>query len=198
MTDRYRPFTRETALPDHEQAMLLWERHCMLDNIREHSRVVCSVAMLITGWLGEAGVPLRRRAVKIGALLHDVAKTPCLTSRQRHDLEGGRILEEAGYPELAELVRLHVVLPPEHPLDEIMVVNYADKRVNHDQVVSLEERYAYIVERYGNGDPVLMARIGKGLDRMRQVEDLIFGHLRPGHTPEEVLLAWRDNPWENV
>ena len=35
------------------------------------------------------------------------------------------------------------------PLSEAEIVNYADKRVLHDQVVPLQNRLAYILERYG-------------------------------------------------
>ena len=34
---------------------------------------------------------------------------------------------------------------------EAEIVNYADKRVLHDQIVLLTDRLAYILERYGDG-----------------------------------------------
>ena len=163
----------------------------MLDNIRDHSRVVTAVAMLLTDWLSEAGLALHREAIRAGALLHDIAKTPCLGQKCRHDLEGGRIMEELGYPELAYLVKLHVVLPEGHPLDETMVVNYADKRVTHDQLCTLGQRYAYITQRYGRGDPTLEARIAQGLERARQVEGQLFSHIDHGRTPALVADEWR-------
>ncbi|MCF8034938.1 MAG: HDIG domain-containing protein [Desulfarculaceae bacterium] len=185
-------FTPATPLPRPEQIPGLWDEFGMLDNIREHSRVVSGVALLVTDWLAESGLELNRDAVRAGALLHDIAKTPCLGQKCRHDDEGARIMQELGYPELAYLVKLHVVLPPEHPLDETMVVNYADKRVTHDQLCTLGQRYDYIAQRYGRGDPALEARIGKGLERARQVETEIFGHINSGRTPAEVPLHWRE------
>jgi len=164
----------------------------MLENIREHSRVVTAVALLVTDWLAESGLRLNRPAVQAGALLHDIAKTPCLGQKCRHDLEGGRVLEELGYPELGQLVRLHVLLPPAHPLDETMVVNYADKRVTHDQLCTLGQRYAYITQRYGRGDPALEERIASGLERARQVEAEIFSHIDHGHIPADVPVHWRE------
>ncbi|MBW2538014.1 MAG: hypothetical protein JRE27_00200, partial [Deltaproteobacteria bacterium] len=57
-----------------------------------------------------------------------------------------------GYPEVGHIVRQHVVLDEyfaSKELAEAEIVNYADKRVLHDQVVSLEERKDYILEKYG-------------------------------------------------
>jgi len=187
-------FTTRTPLPSQGRIADLWDEFAMLDNIREHSRVVTKVALLLHGWLAEAGLELNRAAIEAGALLHDIAKTPCLGQKCRHDLEGGRILTELGYPELGQLVRLHVVLPPEFPLNETMVVNYADKRVTHDQLCTLGERYAYITQRYGRGDPALERRIAGGLERARQVEAELFSNIDPGHIPADIFEHWRDEP----
>jgi putative nucleotidyltransferase with HDIG domain len=185
-------FTPDTPLPGRQQIAGLWDEFGMLDNIREHSRVVTAVALLLTDWLAESGIELNRPAVEAGALLHDIAKTPCLNQKCRHDDEGARILDGLGYPQLAYLVGRHVVLPPGHPLDETMVVNYADKRVTHDRLCTLGERYAYITQRYGRGDPSLEERIAGGLERARQVEAQLFARIDHGRTPAAVAAHWRD------
>jgi uncharacterized protein len=179
-------FRPDTPLPSAAQIRELWDEFAMLDNIREHSLVVCGVALRLADWLSESGLGLNRRAVEAGALLHDIAKTMCLGQKCRHDLEGGRIMREMGYAELAYLVSNHVLLPPDQPLDETMVVNYADKRVTHDQLVSLPERFAYITQRYGRGDPTLEARIALGLERARQAESMIFTHINHGRAPADL------------
>ena len=179
-------FNADTPLPSTAQIMELWDEFAMLDNIREHSKVVCGVALRLADWLAESGFMLNRRAVETGALLHDIAKTMCLGQKCRHDLEGGRIMEELGYRPLAYLVANHVLLPPDQPLDETMLVNYADKRVTHDQLVTLPERFAYIAQRYGRGDPALEARIALGLERAQQAEIQIFSHLDHGRSPSQV------------
>jgi len=181
-------FSAETPLPSLDQIAGLWDEFAMLDNIRQHSRVVCAVALRLTGWLAASGLTLNRRAVEAGALLHDIAKTPCLGQKCRHDLEGARIMEELGYSELAHLVANHVLLPPGQPLDETMVVNYADKRVTHDQLVTLPQRFAYITQRYGRGDPALEERIALGLERASMAEVQIFGRIDHGHTPADLAL----------
>ncbi|MCF8099734.1 MAG: HDIG domain-containing protein [Desulfarculaceae bacterium] len=187
-------FSADTPLPSVEQIQELWDEYAMLDNIREHSRVVCGVALRLADWLGESGFTLNRRAVQAGALLHDIAKTMCLGQKCRHDLEGGRIMEDLGYRPLAYLVANHVLLPPDQPLDETMLVNYADKRVTHDQLVTLPERFAYITQRYGRGDPAIEQRIALGLERASQAEEQIFAHIDHGRTPADVTPETVERP----
>jgi hypothetical protein len=182
----YLPITLETPLPTPEEVRSWWDRFGMLPNIRRHSEVVRLVALVLADWLAESGVALSRRAVEVGALAHDLAKTPCLGTSRLHAQEGEAMLQELGYPELAFMVGRHVTLLPDHPLDETMVVNYADKRVTHDEIVGLEERFAYIQERYGQGDPERLERIRQGLDRVRRAEKEIFRRL-PGRSPDELL-----------
>lgn len=158
----------------------------MFENIRDHSRVVCRVSLLIADWLQDVGILLDRHALEVGALLHDIAKTPCLGTPRRHDLEGEKLLLELGYPELAYLVGVHVRLPDPHPVDESFVVYYADKRVKHDQVVDLAHRFVYIAERYGKGNGELLALIDKGKQRAMAAERQLFALLEPHRTPQEL------------
>lgn len=188
----YIAFSSDTVLPDIGKTMQLWDTYAMLDHIRRHSEVVCAVALLITDWLEEAGYELNRKAVEMGALLHDIAKTQCLGSIRRHDMEGADIMVEYGYDALGWMVRNHVTLPAEHPLDETMIVYYSDKRVNHEQVVNLNQRYAYIASRYGMDDPERLERIEEGRRRAMEVERLLFSSMFHMHTPDEVLRRWRD------
>ncbi|MCU0692893.1 MAG: HDIG domain-containing protein [Polyangiaceae bacterium] len=175
-----------SRLPSLDEVSTLWERHGMLDNIRAHSWVVRDVAMVLTHWLREAGHNLDARVVEVGALLHDISKTACLASTKRHDIEGAMLLTTLGYPELGHMVRVHVRLPRPYPVDETMIVYYADKRVNHVQVVDLQQRYEYIIERYGKGDPELLSLIDDSRQRAFEVEAQLFAKLLPSHCPSEL------------
>ena len=184
----YIAITNDTRLPDAQQARSWWDEYEMLDNIKEHSEVVCLVALAITDWLAQAGVELHRHAVEVGALLHDISKTPCIGTTKLHAQEGGQLMTELGYPELGYLVANHVYLSEDHPLDETMVVNYADKRVTHNQIVDLDSRFEYIAERYGLGEPERLARIQTGLKYARRAENMIFTPLAPQYTPDDIML----------
>lgn len=173
-----------SSVPSVAQCLEFMERYRMLDNIRAHSLQVARVALVLTEGLREAGRAIslpRKDIVLAGALLHDIAKTRCLKKRCRHDLEGETICIELGYPEIGRIVREHVILENfeiQHYLKGIFdpkeIVYYADKRVRHDEVVSLDSRLAYIIERYGNGDPEREKFIRRNFNQCREFERYLF------------------------
>jgi uncharacterized hydantoinase/oxoprolinase family protein len=57
------------------------------------------------------------------------------------------------------------------------IVYYADKRVNHDQVVSLEERLSYILDRYGLNNIVRCQAIKKNYALCQELEKRMFSYL---------------------
>jgi uncharacterized protein len=169
------------ALPSHNQCLALMEAHGMLPNIREHSFRVMEVASFLGEALAVAGFDLHLPLVTVGALLHDLGKTPCLGTLNNHAELGAGILEELGYLHVAQVVREHVhldgnILDP-RPLREAELVNYADKRVLHETVVTLEERFADLKVRYGRTFEA-MARIQATEVRARALEDKIFAPLQ--------------------
>ena len=124
----------------------------MLDHILDHSRQVCRVALFLCERLAACSVSLDWRLVFAGALLHDITKTRSFTTGENHAETGGVYLRGKGFQEVADIVRQHVCLDqyPDPPvIDEAAVVNYADKRVLNDQIVTLKERMLYILDRYG-------------------------------------------------
>ena len=123
----------------------------MLENIVVHSIQVCRVGMCLVDHLKLQGNQLNRQLVQAAALLHDITKTRSFETEENHALTGGQVLTDFGYPQVGNLVRQHVRLDdysePSN-LTEAVIVNYADKRVLHDRIVSLVERMEYIQERY--------------------------------------------------
>jgi uncharacterized protein len=117
-----------------------------------HSMQVCRVATFLAEHLDAARNGLNHDLIRAAALLHDITKTRSFKTEEDHALTGGQFLAEQGCSEIGELVRQHVRLD-EYPspvvLSEAEIVNYADKRVLHDQVVSLDKRLDYILEKYG-------------------------------------------------
>jgi tRNA threonylcarbamoyladenosine biosynthesis protein TsaE len=66
-------------------------------------------------------------------------------------------LKERGYEDTAEIIRVHeadnlVLEPKAYDTLEKKILYYADKRVTHDRVVSIKERFKDGRERYGEGD----------------------------------------------
>ncbi len=119
----------------------------MLENIVVHSIQVYRVSMCLVDYLKLQGIQMDGQLVQAAALLHDITKTRSFETEENHALTGGQVLTDLGYPEIGNLVRQHVRLDdysePKN-LAEAEIINYADKRVLHDRIVSLDERMSYI------------------------------------------------------
>jgi len=167
----------------------------MPEHIRRHSRRVAAVALYLGRLLNENGGRLNLRLVEAGALLHDVGKSRALSTGERHEMLGSEIVGRWGYHPLAPIVRDHVHLDPEMirgPITESILVNYADKRVKHDEIVSLAERFRDLVNRYGR-TPKHIEWLEEKYRLFDRLEKKIFGHL--GIHPQEVgLMSLGTNP----
>jgi putative nucleotidyltransferase with HDIG domain len=155
------------------------DRYRMLDNIRDHSIIVARISALLAKEAGRAGLDISLQLVVAAALLHDIGKTACLDNNRDHADLGRDICLEHGFDELAVIVAEHVHLRDNHLplLTESEIVFYADKRVTHDRVTSLDERHQYILERYGNKDPVRLAAIRGNCRKWWDIEAALFAIL---------------------
>lgn len=163
-------------IPTIEQCyQLMWDMK-MMDHIVVHSMQVCRVATFLAEHLNPQRNRLNHDLIRAAALLHDITKTRSFKTKENHALTGGQFLAEQGYPEIGELVRQHVRLD-EYPNPVILgaaeIINYADKRVLHDRVVSLDKRLDYILEKYGKL-PERQERIRWLWEKTKEMEDEIF------------------------
>lgn len=178
----------KTPVPTIEQCLAYMADFAMLENIRAHSFMVARTATAVREGLSEAGkttAPLPAEdLVLAGALLHDIAKTQCLHGICKHALVGQEICQDLGFPEIGEIVREHVVLSDYAPdryrrgiFNACELVYYADKRVRHDTIVSLESRLEYILDRYGDNDPMKESFIIANFKICQEFERLLFSFL---------------------
>jgi putative nucleotidyltransferase with HDIG domain len=161
--------------------------HSVPTHIRQHSAQVARVARGLAEALHEHGEALDVGLIEAAALLHDIAKAPCLVSHLDHASEGGRVLRGLGLDAVAALVERHVLLGdwnPRGPVTGAEVVNYADKRVLYVAIVTLPERFRDLIERYSRGRSDIEERIRRNWATMEAVEAKIFGRLPFG--PAEV------------
>jgi len=124
----------------------------MMEHIVSHSILVCQVAMFLADRLNLQDIYLNREVVQAAALLHDITKTRSFKTRENHAQTGEQLLRDLDYPEVGRIIGQHVVLneyADADPPKEAEIVNYADKRVLHDKVVSLKDRMAYVLKNYG-------------------------------------------------
>ena len=178
-----RPLRVRGLGPSRATCRRLLEAHHVPDHIRRHSARVAAVARHVAEALRGKGEEVDVRLVEAAALLHDIAKAPCLASRLDHAAEGGRVLRELGLAATADIVERHVHLGdwnPRGPVTAAEIVNYADKRVLYEDVVSLEVRFRDLIERYGRGHREFEERIRRNWATMEAVEAKIFGRLAIG------------------
>ena len=131
--------------------------------------------------------------MKASALLHDITKPRSFSTGENHSKTGGEYLTGIGFPEVGDIVRQHVILDAyfkgEMPC-EAEIVNYADKRVLHDQVVSLDERMTYILKRYAKTEE--HRRLLKEVwDHTLLLEERLFSYLAYG--PHQVCERLNGN-----
>ena len=173
-------------LPSDKECFRIIRDMEMMDHILDHSVMVSSVAAFLAKHLKPAYPALNVELVKKAALLHDVTKTRSFATGEIHSKTGGELLEDLGYPEIGNIIRQHVILDVRSdtaPVSEPEIVNYADKRVLHDHVVSLEERLAYIKVRYGS-KPVFRNQIQKMWEDTLALELKLFKTF--DFTPDEL------------
>jgi putative nucleotidyltransferase with HDIG domain len=167
-------------IPSVDECFDLMEQYHMLPNIKDHSIVVAGVAEIITSGLIAAGHELSMDRIIAGALLHDIGKTSCLDNNDDHAAKGVEICLDHNLNPIADIVGEHVILrnySDGSNFSEKEIVYYADKRVNHDQVVSLEERLSYILDRYGLNNIVRCQAIKKNYALCQELEKRMFSYL---------------------
>ena len=148
---------QDKPVPTAAECYEIIRRHNMLDNIVRHSKRVMEVSLALVDNLRDPSI-VQRSLVLSAALLHDIAKTRTIGTRERHDLIGGQIMREMGYDAIAEIVESHVVFEgfdPDGALEEREIVFYADKRVMHDRIVSIDDRVDDLVKRYGINERIV-------------------------------------------
>jgi uncharacterized protein len=161
-------------IPTRSWVFTLITERGMPDHIVRHSMRVRLVAVAIGQAMRRAGKGIDLALIDRSALLHDICKADSIAHGGDHALMGQLLLESLGYPQVGDIVGQHIRLRSME-MNEAMVVNYADKRVMHDQVVSLEKRFSDLIDRYSNG--------GKNTERLLQH----FAHVR--EIEETVLKA---------
>ncbi len=169
----------------------------MLPHIVQHSELVTHVALLIARKLNSRGQHLDLALVEAGALLHDITKTICIQTKENHAQTGGELLASLGCPAIANIVRQHICLDPgssdPNAVTEAEVVNYADKRVKHQEVVDIDERFRDVLDRYVKKLPGLQARLEEVQLETQLLERKIFSKI--DISPEQIndILSSRDN-----
>ena len=167
-------------IPSVKICLELMEQYEMLDNIKAHSVMVEKIASIMGRGLKDSSMDISLEKIAAGALLHDIGKSHCLNTGDDHEAKGREICLENHLDEIADIVGEHVRLKGYHlhsPTSEKEIVYYADKRVNDDMVVSLEERLSYLLKRYAKNMEHISQRIRRNFELCRAVEKKLFAEL---------------------
>lgn len=123
--------------PDAARCREIWDACGVPEQVRRHQEAVCKKALALAAEVGPSCAGLDIRLIEAAALLHDIGK-----GQERHAARGAEILGQMGYPKLAGIVACHHDLGvlPKRP-DEKVIVYLADKLVQGDREVTLEERF---------------------------------------------------------
>ena len=146
-------FSKQNTLPSFEQCKIWWTKYDMLPNIQKHSQKVADITAHICRLAAQKGHILPYEATISSALLHDIAKTYCIKHGGSHNQLGAQwALNLTKNPLIASGVYHHIHWPFELDIKKYflqLTVFYADKRVSHDTVVTLDDRFDDIIVRYG-------------------------------------------------
>lgn len=153
MSHYFSPVSPQRSSPDRESCLEILCRYDVPSHIVAHSQRVAQVTVTLGRLLARSGLCLDLVLAEAGALLHDIAKMIAIERGGDHAAEGAEIVASLGFPEIGEIVRRHVHLGQEYDgfprITEVVLVNYADKRVRHTEVVDLEDRFDDLAVRYG-------------------------------------------------
>ena len=176
-------------IPTRTVCMELHKQFGMPQHIRRHSLLVAEVSLLLAARLNLNSSRLDLLLIEAAALLHDVGKVYSLKTGEDHAVVGARMLDGIVSPAVARIVEEHISLDPSQvggPITESLIVNYSDKRVKHDQVVSIAERYQDLIERYAKG-PLQIQLLRQKLDLYSALERTIFSHLSIAPQGPEIM-----------
>lgn len=176
-------------IPSRTECMKLLGQFDMPQHIRRHSLLAAEVALLLAAQLNQNSSRLDLRLIEAGALLHDIGKMSSLKTGEDHAALGAQMIEGMVAPAVARIVEEHISLDSSQvagPVTESLIVNYSDKRVRHDQVVLVEDRYRDLIERYAKS-PLHVQFLRHKLDLCFALERTIFSHLAIAPQGSEIM-----------
>ncbi|MBI2523217.1 HDIG domain-containing protein [Candidatus Woesearchaeota archaeon] len=135
-------------IPSKSECLAILDKNKTPSNVIEHCKAVCKIAEEIADKLIAKNIKVNKKLVTAAALLHDVER-----EKKDHVMEGAKLIRKMGFPEVAEVMSKHSLHKIENPAQqprtyEEKIVFYADKKAKESKIVSLEERFKDLKQRY--------------------------------------------------
>ncbi|MCB9808418.1 tRNA (adenosine(37)-N6)-threonylcarbamoyltransferase complex ATPase subunit type 1 TsaE [Candidatus Peribacteria bacterium] len=173
-----------------EATIALWREDVELPpHIVDHCEAVATFSQVLADYLLSQGIIVRKKALNTAAKLHDLIRfvdfketdIPDIwtTYKERytdlgHEAACSAFLKEHGFDALADIVIAHGLTfsPPNRVTIEQKLLYYADKRVMHDKVVTVQERFDDFQERYASG--ITTQESKRWLEEVLEIERELF------------------------
>jgi uncharacterized protein len=165
--------------PSLKECEEIQKKYCMPENIKKHCEQVSAVAVFLAKKLNENGIEVDVEILRVAGLLHDIARpldfaditksylpptdVEIKTWQKLKEDYPNKFHHDAGYeifkndyPILAVVIRKHVhkaLLFDKPETWEEKILNYADKRVAHTNIVTIKERENEGRARWFNDHP---------------------------------------------
>ena len=163
---------------NHDEALGLLKKYNCNEFIMKHSLAVNKLAIEIAKKLIKRGVKINLELVDAGSLLHDIGMSVTgLEGKANHGKIGAEIMVKEGLDNLSGIVGGHGLLAvfDKYKLKswEEKIVFYADKIVEKEKTVTLNERIDSLIKKY----PDEIERIKKARPLAIKIEKEIMGAL---------------------
>ena len=108
------------------------------EQVKRHCRAVTEKATRMARNLMDSGIEIDVEKLRAAAMLHDIART-----ETNHAAVGAAWMKSLGYPEIADIISGHHDLDVEQEAEitETTVLYLADKLIQEDREVTLEQRF---------------------------------------------------------
>lgn len=168
-------------IPTEAECMALLGKVSAGSAIIGHGRAVADLAMVFARKLNRSGYRLDINLLTAAGLLHDLAK-----AETNHARAGARLLREAGFGAVADLVASHMDLEPNNDgeISPKELLYLADKLVQGERRVTLAERFQAALERHSH-DPVIFKKVSDRLKAARTIQTRLEAII--GCSMEEVI-----------
>jgi molybdenum cofactor cytidylyltransferase len=163
--ERLKAYAVRQDIPTEQECEALWAGFRTSENVKSHSRTVAQLARLLAVHLNLTGLCLNLDMIVAAGTLHDLAK-----GQPDHAQRAAQILHGLGYPQVGQIVASHMdIRHTKGSLTECDLVYLADKLVDGDQVVSLEDRFKKSTEKF-SGKPEILKAVSNRFNNARVIQ----------------------------
>ena len=161
--------TRKGVPSAEECQALLNQRYSANHPIVRHSYAVAELSAFLAQKLLSTGIEIDLELLYTAALLHDLTR-----QYPNHATTAGTLLKDLGYTQIGRIVTMHMDMPSSEisSISEISLLYFADKLVQEDTIVSLDERFRPKLNQH-KLDHTVFTKISSRLEKAKTIQKAI-------------------------